>query len=123
MANILVVEDDVGIAEGMDRFLRSLGHTALVVPTAERALETIYSGRRIDLIFSDQQLEGGRLLGTEFLMVLKGDAATAKLPFILTSGDPTPEIDAICQKYRVPFLSKPGYDQLPALLEQELAKK
>jgi DNA-binding response OmpR family regulator len=79
-AQILLVEDDPGMAGMTKILLKSHGYKVQAVTTAEEALEEIRK-ELPDLLISDIQLPG--LSGTRLCEILKGEPRTASLPVIL----------------------------------------
>ena len=78
-AEILIIEDEVEIAELISLYLSNDGLESVHAETAEDALEII-SSRRIDLIVLDLNLPG--MDGFEFLQKLRN---TKKIPVIIVS--------------------------------------
>jgi CheY-like chemotaxis protein len=66
--SILIVEDDALVREYVVTQVRRLGYETIAARNAAEALETIESGKRIDLLFTDVIMPGGmngRQLATE----------------------------------------------------------
>ncbi|MDY3562461.1 response regulator [Gemmata sp. JC673] len=80
--NILIVEDDVGIAELERDRLEETGYDVQVAGSAEEALEAVGRGG-VDLVLLDYRLPGG-MNGLEFYARAK--AAGHDLPVILVTG-------------------------------------
>jgi DNA-binding response OmpR family regulator len=56
---LLLVEDDVVLAEVLSRALRDLGHSVAVAGSGEQALESLYGqGNSVDLVLLDVMLPG-----------------------------------------------------------------
>ncbi len=80
MSRILIVEDDVDIANLVERYLRRAGHDADVVGAGDRALASARQ-RVPDLVVLDLMLPG--LDGMEVCRTLRRDAATRTVPIIM----------------------------------------
>lgn len=80
---ILIVEDEVFIRFDLADFLRERGCQVIEAGTAQEALETIESGARVDLVFSDIQMPG-EMSGLGLASYL--GTQRPGLPVILTSG-------------------------------------
>lgn len=86
MPRILLVEDDVALAEALTLALKALGHDVVVAPTGERALEALFTDRReLDFVLLDVMLPG--MDGFE---VCRRIRARSRLPLVLLTarGDP-----------------------------------
>jgi DNA-binding response OmpR family regulator len=86
MSDLLVVEDDAGVAEALQLALMGLGHTVSVASTAERGLQMLAGGdARPDLAIVDVMLPG--MDGFELCRRL---AATTTLPIVLLTARSDP---------------------------------
>ncbi|MGW5705790.1 response regulator [Amycolatopsis japonica] len=86
MPRILLVEDDVALAEALTLALKALGHEVVVAPTGERALEALFTDRReLDFVLLDVMLPG--MDGFE---VCRRIRARSRVPLVLLTarGDP-----------------------------------
>ncbi|ANN19816.1 DNA-binding response regulator [Amycolatopsis orientalis] len=86
MPRILLVEDDVALAEALTLALKALGHDVVVAPTGERALEALFTDRLdLDFVLLDVMLPG--MDGFE---VCRRIRARSRLPLVLLTarGDP-----------------------------------
>ena len=59
MASVLLVEDDIDVAEMLSDVLDSLGHSVRHVPTGTAALTALQTGPRPDLVITDMMMPGG----------------------------------------------------------------
>jgi len=80
LTSILIVEDDPSIRANLQRLLRLEGFTVDVAENGLVALEKL-AGQLPDLVLSDIGMPG--MDGHQLLTVLRGEARTADLPFIL----------------------------------------
>ncbi len=108
---VLVVEDNVLVAEVTDQLLRSLGYAPIIARSAHEALETLKLSR-VDLVFSDVVMPGG-LSGFELARRIR--ALFPELPILLTTGYSEALVHAeICE---FPVLNKPYHlEELSAAL-------
>jgi DNA-binding response OmpR family regulator len=86
MPRILLVEDDVALAEALCLALNALGHQVVVAPTGEQALEKLFTEQReLDFVLLDVMLPG--MDGFE---VCRRIRARSRLPLVLLTarGDP-----------------------------------
>ncbi|QXV59056.1 response regulator transcription factor [Amycolatopsis sp. TNS106] len=86
MARILLVEDDVALAEALTLALKALGHDVVTALTGERALEALFTDRlELDFVLLDVMLPG--MDGFE---VCRRIRARSRLPLVLLTarGDP-----------------------------------
>lgn len=79
MARILVVDDDVSVANTIDRLLRSRGHETVVVHSGYDALRTVRA-EKPDIIILDIMMPG--MTGIEVCNRLRADPQTTALPII-----------------------------------------
>ena len=81
--NVLIVEDDAPLADGVARILESEGYTAHVVGDGEKAMETV-DRRAFDLVILDIGLSG--MDGFEVLRRLRGGGTRSPV-LVLTARD------------------------------------
>lgn len=84
MPTILVIDDDKGYREFLDRYLSELGLDAYLMTNGMSGLEFSRSVRS-NLVLLDWCLEG-RISGEETLRFFKANAATRDVPVIVMSG-------------------------------------
>jgi|GEM_PF-556779 CheY-like chemotaxis protein len=80
---VLVVDDDLGIAQGVQAMLQRRGYRTTVVHTAEAALESI-AKEAPDLVLSDLEMGVGKS-GLELATELRAQDDTRRIPFILAT--------------------------------------
>jgi CheY-like chemotaxis protein len=78
----MVVDDDPLVLTATVAMLEDLGHTAVGAKSGEAALELLRSGRKIDVLITDQAMPG--MSGTE--LVAKARAHWPDLPVIVATG-------------------------------------
>lgn len=84
MPIILIIDDDKGYGDSLDRYLSALGLDAYLMPNGKMGLE--FTGRiRPSLILLDWVLKGD-LSGEETLRSLKSQTLTRDIPVIVISG-------------------------------------
>lgn len=79
---VLIVDDDLGIAQGVHAILSRHGYRTRQVHSGEAAIDAVRACRPA-LILSD--LEMGGMSGLDLASALRGDPATAAIPFILAT--------------------------------------
>jgi two-component system NtrC family sensor kinase len=82
-ARVLLVEDNVDVAEAATAMLESLGCTVKHADAAEPALEMLAAGESVDLVLSDIVMPGG-IGGVTLARTLRG--RYPNLPVLLTTG-------------------------------------
>jgi PAS domain S-box-containing protein len=80
---ILLVEDNTDVRTVTARRLRNLGYSVIEAANAAQAIETLGSGKRIDLVFSDVVMPGG-MSGFELAQWLRSNLPGMRI--LLTSG-------------------------------------
>jgi PAS domain S-box-containing protein len=80
---ILLVEDNTDVRTVTARRLRNLGYSVIEAANAAQATETLGSGKRIDLVFSDVVMPGG-MSGFELAQWLRSNLPGMRI--LLTSG-------------------------------------
>ena len=114
---ILIVDDDVGMAETCSMLLEAHGFDVSVAASGAEALLKI-SGRPHELVISDCAMPG--MSGVELSERLKADPSTAELPILLMSASLRCEVanstsyDAFLRK---PFLAENLLVEVRKLLE------
>jgi nitrogen regulation protein NR(I) len=109
-AKILLVEDDAGAAESLQRVLEDDGHAVITAQTGEKGL-AIANDDKFDAVLTDLRLPG--LSGLE--LVTRLHAARPHLPIILMTAHGTTEIAINATRHGAfDYLLKPF--EMPALL-------
>jgi len=111
-ATILVVDDDPLIATSTVDMLEDLGHSVIGVNSAAQALEIINTGKRLDLLMTDQAMPG--MTGIQLAEIVR--QKRPGLPVLLATGYTDLPAGKLAN---VPRLSKP-YQQ--AELQAEIEK-
>ena len=83
IGHVLVVEDDLTVAELTLQMLESIGFTVMHAKSAAAALDALSAGRRIDIIFSDVMMPGG-MNGVDLAREIR--KRRPDLPVVLTTG-------------------------------------
>ncbi len=105
MARILVVDDSASMRQVMTTCLPGLGHTVVVAPDGETALEMAET-HAVDLVLLDFEMPG--MNGLSLCEALKRDRARRHLPVLMMTGRPTRELVARArQAGALAVLSKP----------------
>lgn len=99
---ILIVEDDVDLAETCSMALESSGYEVQIAHSAEEALTKIQD-RKPDMLVSDCAMSGQS--GLELSQTLRTQYSGSTLPILLMSGSPRCQV-APGNSYEA-FLSKP----------------
>jgi CheY-like chemotaxis protein len=81
-ATILLVEDDMLIAMSTAEMLADLGHSVIEASSAQRALDILEAGQRVDLIITDHAMPG--LTGTQLAEAVR--RTRPELPILLATG-------------------------------------
>ncbi len=113
--NVLVLEDDESVREGMCLLLRSFGCACVAADTLERALELALA-RLPDIVISDYRLRGAAT-GVDAIQEIR-DVLGVALPAILITGDTAPGRLRDAHASGVQLLHKPVH---PADLHRALA--
>ena len=74
LAKILIVEEDVAIAENASNYLKCQGFAVLVAPSCEAAIEAVESDSAVSLVLMDSDL-GSRVEGARAAGVIRGKHA------------------------------------------------
>ncbi|MDQ6618269.1 MAG: response regulator [Pseudomonadota bacterium] len=114
MRKVLVVDDEVTVADALAAVLGGAGYKALVAYDGASALEVI--GREhVDLVLTDLVMYG--MDGADLIRWLRASPATQHLPVILMSMLPEERAFVLCSDYSR-FLRKPlQFDALFAAIE------
>lgn len=83
VGRVLVVEDDIEVADVAAALLQHYGYSVKLVHRAEAALDLVQSGERVDLVFSDVIMPGG-MNGVQLAEEVR--RRFPKLPILLTTG-------------------------------------
>ena len=104
--HVLVADDNPTNREVLSRILERGGHTAVLVPDGERALDALES-TRFDIALIDRNMP--RLSGLETVRAIRLTAgARPRLPIVVLSADATPEAKLECLEAGADaFLAKP----------------
>ena len=118
LGRVLIVEDDVIVADLASGLLSELGFETTVVHSAKEALEQLAGGDRPKLIFSDIVMPGG-ISGLELAQKVR--SRFPELPILLTTG----YSEQVTGAHGFPVLQKPYelqslVDALSGILKQDL---
>lgn len=83
MARILVVDDELDIAENIAALLTAKGHRATIAADGAEALR-LARKELPDLVLLDVMLP--RMSGTDVCRILRGEARTSKLKILMVTG-------------------------------------
>jgi CheY-like chemotaxis protein len=113
MAKILIVDDDVGLAESFAEILAGQGYTPIVAFSGEEGFQKA-KAEKPDLVLLDVMMTKDNE-GFEVAQRLKADPETQRVPVILITG--------IRKAKQLPFSFEPDEDWLPvkAVLEKPVA--
>src|SRR4051794_31153087 len=103
MATVLVIDDDVGFAEGLAACLRSRNYRTLVAGNGDAALVTM-AGRPVDAVLCDIVMPG--LLGPGFLQKAQSVPGQENLPIVFMSTLPEERVSRMFDGYAA-YLRKP----------------
>ena len=103
MPTVLVVDDDVGFAEGLAACLRSRNYRTLVESNGDAALVTM-AGRDVDVALCDIVMPG--LLGPGFLQKAQSVPGQEQLPVVFMSTLPEERVSRMFDGYAA-YLRKP----------------
>jgi len=101
---ILVVDDQQSVRATMEDALVESGYSVRTAESAEEALKLFIEGFDVSLIISDYRMPEG-MNGFEFWKRLK--QLSVEVPFILMTGDLTPELQEQTMAAGIPTLIKP----------------
>ncbi len=117
--NILLIEDDLHIRQGLEMFLIRLGYNVTSFDNIKDPKDLILNDEVPDIIVSDNQVIGG--YGSDFLAWLRSDDSVPKqaknIPFILMSGS---DLRERCKGFdKCSFLQKPFvFGKLKEVIEE-----
>ena len=80
---VLMLEDDEAIRSSSHAILEELGFQVVAAESAREALQTLRSGKRVDLLFTDVVLPGGTN-GAQ--LATEGHSIRPNLPVLFTTG-------------------------------------
>ncbi len=103
MATVLVVDDEIGVADLLESVLGDEGHRVLSAINGKQGLE-ILGEERTDLVITDFMMPG--MDGAALLRAMAADAALRAIPVIVMSGMPEANVAARCAGY-AGFVRKP----------------
>jgi len=103
MKTVLVIDDEVAIAEILAAIVTDAGYRAIVASNGKQALERIKENMP-DLIFTDFMMPG--LGGAGLITALNAHAEHRRIPVIVMSSLPESAIAGRCDAYAA-FLRKP----------------
>ena len=104
-ADILIVDDEADIREGVAGILSDEGHSTRTAKNSDEALAAI-EARRPHLVFLDIWMQGSRLDGLQLLQIVKEQHPT--LPIVMISGHGNIETAVSAIKFGAyDFIEKP----------------
>jgi PAS domain S-box-containing protein len=116
---ILLVEDDLTVADLTSAMLRAAGYTVFHVKSAASALVALAGGHDVDVVFSDVMMPGG-MNGVELAREIR--RRLPHLPVVLTTGYVEAARTAMAEGLEV--LVKPyQLDTLSAILESHISQR
>lgn len=112
MDTILIVDDDVDLAECLSDLMTFHGYTTHIAQNGQQAWELLQQ-HAVDLLITDQNIP--LVKGKQLIVNLRQEPHLAHIPIILMSGSVTP-VDGIefCDHIRKPF----GIDELLRLINR-----
>lgn len=119
MGRVLVVDDDLDIAENLEHLLVSEGHTVQTARTGEEGLQALRTPPLPDVILLDVDMPVLGGIGMAHQMMLH-DAGEERIPIILCSG--RHDLPQLAATMGTPYLLAKPFDlhRLLALLAQAL---
>ncbi len=117
MANILIIDDELGIRKTLGLFLEIRGHRTYLAEDVRTGLSTL-AAQHVDAVICDVLLPNRS--GLEFLEEVRKSQPT--LPVIMISGEPTRRVKQIAKNLNAyDFLAKPIHsDTICKLVDQAL---
>jgi len=121
MATVLIVDDDARIVELLERYIESLGHTAVSAMEGDK-VTTVARQHNPALIILDFIMPDAS--GAEILLRLRNNPGTKTTPVIFLSGIPQDRLKSNMKNARlVKFLEKPiDFAKLKEHIEEILGK-
>jgi twitching motility two-component system response regulator PilH len=120
MSTILIVDDELGLAEMSGEILSALGHDVVSAANGKIALAALETSRP-DVILLDLMMP--IMSGAEVLQVLKRNHQTRHIPVIMMSAAGKEAVPPELRDHMVGFLAKPfTFDQLMAAVGKCLPK-
>jgi CheY-like chemotaxis protein len=120
MPTVLVVDDDVGFAQGLAACLRSRNYRTFVETNGDAAL-VMMAGRPVDVALCDIVMPG--LLGPGFLQKAQSVPGQEQLPVVFMSTLPEERVSRMFDGYAA-YLRKPfSIPELLATLDDVLTKR
>ena len=118
--NILIVDDEKGIREGLRLFLKREGHQTFTAADGREALE-ILEKNEIDLVISDLKMP--RIDGDELLAFIKKDYAGVKVIILTGHGTVENAVESM-RNGAYDFLIKPlNLDKLGLIVKRALSQR
>lgn len=120
---ILLAEDSALMRSLIRDMLRPVEQfTVIEAANGQQALEML-RGQHVDLVLSDWNMQP--MNGLQLLHAMRGDANLAEVPFVLMTGEQTPQTITHAVAAGVAgFLTKPfGRDQLAKLITRIIVKR
>jgi two-component system response regulator HydG len=105
MSRILVIDDDLGVRESMERMLKSAGYTVLSAATGEEGFE-VARGGVFDVILSDLRMPG--ISGLDVLKKLRDNHVDAAFIIMTAFGTVDSAVEAM-KLGAVDFVQKPFF--------------
>jgi two-component system response regulator HydG len=105
MSRILVIDDDLGVRESMERMLKTAGYTVLSAPTGEEGFE-VARGGVFDVILSDLRMPG--ISGLDVLKKLRDNHVDAAFIIMTAFGTVDSAVEAM-KLGAVDFVQKPFF--------------
>ena len=117
--NILIVDDEKGIREGLRLFLKREGHQTFTAADGREALE-ILEKNEIDLVISDLKMP--RIDGDELLAFIKKDYAGVKVIILTGHGTVENAVESMPESQPSREALKAGPHQQVSLSPDSLAR-
>lgn len=121
MANLLLVDDELDMADAFAEILRLEGHTVRQARNGEQGL-ALLKEERPDLILCDVEMPVLNGPGMAYRIFLR-DAGEEKIPIVLSSG--VADVHHVAKRLGTPYyIGKPfTVDQMLALLNRALTER
>lgn len=113
--NVIIVDDEITVADSIASLLETEGHDCVVTTKVEEAIEKLVNNR-YDLIISDIRMPG--LSGKEFYAHLKLNRPNMVSKFVVVTGDVVnPDTKEFVESNNIPCITKPfTFDELKAVV-------